>query len=228
MIITFDLRAALAAARNSVAALSRDQAGDASVTALDTLLAGIDGGGELVSVEPEAEGIEAEEVEQAERDPDIMLGQAHEPEPARGDVHHIADAREMVAASHGPVQAEPTEGRVWTPDRDAQLLAMKALSPAPSWREIMDALNGMPGARIVSANGESCKVRFFKLRRAGVVGVASPLASVPAEDMAEARQMMTASSSVGAKALADYFGWSLDTAQQVAIAIRAEQEGGAK
>ena len=225
MIVSFDLRAALATARNSVAALSRDQAGDASVTVLDSLLAGIDGGGELLATaEPEALEIEPEEAEQAEpeAEPDVMLGQAHEAPPVVENA--VENPREP-----GPVRGEPVEHRVWTPERDARLVALKSQTPAPTWIAIMAALNELPGAPIVSANGESCKVRFFKLQKAERERVADQSAppAVSAEDLAEARQMM-AKSTVGAKALADYFGWALETAQQVAMLIRAEQEGPAK
>jgi hypothetical protein len=220
MIVSFDLRAALATARNSVAALSRDQAGDASVTVLDSLLAGIDGGGELLATaETETLEIEPAEVEQAEpeAEPDVMLGQAHEAPPVVENA--VENPREP-----GPVRGEPVEHRVWTPERGAKLLEMRANSE--KWPAILETLNAMPGLPIASE--KALEVHWHKLRRAGFVAPASPLASVPAEDMAEARQMMTASSSVGAKALADYFGWALETAQQVAMLIRAEQEGPAK
>jgi hypothetical protein len=224
MIINFDLRAALSAARNSVAALSRDQAGDASVTALDTLLAGIDGAAaepapeQEEEAQPDEEDAEPDAAAEPDHQPDVILGQPHKPKSVW--VAEVKNPREPA-----PVQAEPAEGRVWTPERDAKLLEMKA-DPGRSWQQITEALNALPGLAIASAN--ATQMRFFKLRRAGQVPAPSPLASVPVEDMAEARQMMTASSSVGAKALADYFGWTLELAQQVATAIRAELDGGAK
>ncbi len=48
-----------------------------------------------------------------------------------------------------------------------------------------------------------------------------PLAKLPAEDLAEARNMIR-SGKVGAKALAEYFGWEHDQAVKIAAALRDE------
>jgi hypothetical protein len=48
-----------------------------------------------------------------------------------------------------------------------------------------------------------------------------PLASLPADDLTEAREMMRGGK-VGAKALAEYFGWDQDLAVKIAAALRDE------
>ena len=56
---------------------------------------------------------------------------------------------------------------------------------------------------------------------------ADPLTWHPAEDIAEARQMMRAGN-IGAKALAEYFGWQLSEAQAIAAALRDDLEAEAR
>jgi hypothetical protein len=48
-----------------------------------------------------------------------------------------------------------------------------------------------------------------------------PLASLPADDLAEAREMMRGGK-VGARALAEYFGWDQELAVKIAAALRDE------
>jgi len=50
------------------------------------------------------------------------------------------------------------------------------------------------------------------------------LAFVDADELTEARQMMRGGR-IGAKDLAEWFGWDLSRAQEIAAAIRAEQDG---
>ena len=114
--------------------------------------------------------------------------------------------------------------RIWTPERVDLLRTLYAEGLHRT--AILPRINALPGPPCASVTAMMMKAGKLGLTRstapAAPASAAPPaLASKPAEDIEEARQMMRAGN-IGALALSEYFGWPLDEAQAIAAEIRAE------
>jgi hypothetical protein len=123
-------------------------------------------------------------------------------------------------------------GTVWTPARN-DLLVEQWNANTPT-REIFAALAALPGPPPANLAAVSVQVAYLRskgveLRNRHTVtpAAAAPSATIPDDAVAEARERMRADDRRGARDLADYFGWPLTVAQQVAETIRAELKAAA-
>jgi hypothetical protein len=121
--------------------------------------------------------------------------------------------------------ADAPLAKVWTDDRLALLRTLYAQADL-TLDDIAARINALPGPPCASVDAMGVKATKLGLtsdRPLAAPGSAAPpaLASKPAEDIEEARQMMRAGN-IGAKALSEYFGWPLPEAQAIAAEIRAE------
>lgn len=98
-------------------------------------------------------------------------------------------------------------------------------------RAIWQACNELPGDPIARSDSTKVRISTLKARSAGPAVAAptsagGPLAGLPDHELTEAREML-ANPSNGARHLAEYFGWTLARAQEIAAAIRAEHKAAA-
>jgi hypothetical protein len=156
------------------------------------------------------------------------------------------------APAQQPPRRHGAPPHVWTPERVDALRQMYAAG-AKRWT-ILAHINALPGPPCASVDALKMHAKKLGLTRPGTDTPASfaaapppaapppdalptatqparddsdPLTWHPADDIAEARQMMR-SSKVGAKALAEYFGWALAEAQAIAAALRDQIEAEAR
>jgi len=147
---------------------------------------------------------------------------------------NAADAPPAPAARRATGR-RPGTATTWTADR-AALLARLYSTPGLKRPAMLDQLNALPGPPVLSVEAVKTQAKKLGLVRAQAAPAAPPapapppqlqpqpatgsaIASKPPEDIDEARQMMR-SGKVGAKALSDYFGWSLPEAQSIAAELR--------
>jgi hypothetical protein len=149
----------------------------------------------------------------------------------RGVNHHCRRLPRRVA----PKPPQPARERkprgipaaeTWTPERIAlarQIYPIVALPLA----DILMQLNALPGlpirgiAQMQQGIYRRCKP-VAPRGRPDPYAAADPLAAIPPEDLAEAREMIR-SRKHDANSLADWFGWPPDQAKAVAAALRDEQ-----
>jgi hypothetical protein len=147
---------------------------------------------------------------------------------------NAADAPPAPAARRATGR-RPGTATTWTADR-AALLARLYSTPGLKRPAMLDQLNALPGPPVLSVEAVKTQAKKLGLVRAQAAPAAPPapapppqlqpqpatgsaIKSKPPEDIDEARQMMR-SGKVGAKALSDYFGWSLPEAQSIAAELR--------
>ncbi|UXQ89146.1 hypothetical protein [Synechococcus phage MinM1] len=175
---------------------------------------------------PEYEQAEESEEHPAEETAEDPAEDRQEQLPAPAEPSPAPRASRVAPSVRTPDSGQPDqpaeEPRVWTPERDALALRMKAAG-API-TEIWQACNALPGPAIASSN--STQVRLSTLKKRAEAQPANPLAGLPDDEIAEARDML-ANPSNGARHLAEYFGWALSRAQEIAAALRAEQKAAA-
>jgi hypothetical protein len=127
-------------------------------------------------------------------------------------------------------------GLHYTAERKALLRTLWGRLDLPL-SQVLEQVNALPGPRIASTEA----LRQGARHRCGLPGsramfaaqqaeapapaasapAADPLAGILEEDVREAREMLR-NASVGAKALAEYFGWELPRAQEITATLRAE------
>lgn len=166
-----------------------------------------------------AESEDAEEAEPAETEQPAAEAASPVPQPGGADpslsVTRVAPSAPDAAS--GQSSAQPAA-------------APEAAEAAPATALLTPARADLPG-RPVAAGSLYYVAKQAGLGRRTSSDDASPLVSaetrhpfaeVPADELAEAREMMR-KASCGAKALHEYFGWPLERAQAIAAAIRDEQ-----
>lgn len=97
------------------------------------------------------------------REPDVMLGQPHQPEAPRDN--QVQHPREPASVEGEPArsteEADAEEpARVWTPERDEKLHLLK--EAGFTWSEICSELNKLPGPAVSAGN--AAQIRYSKLR----------------------------------------------------------------
>jgi hypothetical protein len=215
---------------------------NARIGAYETALADIDAwmtDGE----EPE----EPEEPEEAEPEPAQPVEAPAPPSPVHGGGVGWGEPPAQLTAEPKPEAAEPAPeaaapvpddarayGAVWTDERLE--LAARRWNEGALTETILAEVNALPG--VPCSGVVALRKQLDKLRKAGVdIAARTPGRrpapppglpdGIPLDEIEEARARMLEDDRRGALDLADYFGWPLPQAQQVAEAIRAELKAAA-
>lgn len=134
-------------------------------------------------------------------------------------------AAQRTAPPPTPDDATTSTTLIWTPEREA--LLRREYPAGTSIQQIIDGVNALPGdLPVTTPSAISSRAYKLGLRRpAAAPDMEAQIAGVDAEDLAEAREKLRRES-IGAKALADWFGWDLALAQAITTRLREELRTG--
>lgn len=148
---------------------------------------------------------------------------------------------ELPSPADEPERARRKLGATWTPAREALLRERWPTTFQADREALRTELNALPGFAVMSveamrtharkigvAVSDTVRVDAWRMKtaaaRAARWNFPTPPAEVDAEDLAEAHAMLAAGKN--GRDLADYFGWTLERAGDVAQAWRAAQRSG--